>query len=91
MPVNLPWPRPPRTSEAFDRIWNEGDFVDKYEKAFSITDRVAKAIYDKMVSMNVDEGNYVGDYQERLHGRTQLDGDFDLTAIAEAAIAEARE
>lgn len=93
MPVNISWPRPPKTSETFDRLWNEGGFEDRYEKALSLTDRVAKAIYEKMVAMNADEGNFIGDYEDRYGARklTQLEGDFDLRAIAEAAIAEARE
>jgi hypothetical protein len=90
MPVNLGhWPRPGKNSKTFDRLWDE-DVSRKFENAFSITDRVAKAIYDKMVSMNTDECNYVGEYEGRRN-LTQLEGDFDLRAIAEAAIAEARE
>lgn len=91
MPVTLPWPRPPKTKEMFDRLWS--GFEDKYEKVASQTDRVAKAIYDKMVEMNANEGNYIGDYEDRYGARklTQLEGDFDLRAIAETAIAEARE
>ncbi len=49
-----------------------------------MVERVAKAIYKKLQE-NVND--YVGEYQNRYGMRlTQVDGDFDLEAIASAAL-----